>query len=373
MRRNSCIRSHDLRWGRKTTKMRNGLEHLVGLCSKAAIGELDWQHVAKATAEWVGGDKAMILLSSPRNAYKSSINFNHDPIAVDRYNSGYNISDPRRQFALATPVGQCRLGQSYIPNEQIKNTAYFADIAIAGDVKDSVHGVILNNEHVRIAISVQRGFKMEYFGTEEAHRLQTILPVLADHFDLSSRIALVSNRHPAQTGAESFLVNREFSVRPLRGGAFRSLNCGNKLCVMPDRILFESGRAKHAVGECVSLALRGEHAKCSIEEHVLRFAPMPENLGFIAESAEVVIMTIGPRHRSVDLQPFARAFELTDREAELLQCLTANPNVRVAAEATQMAYETARWHVKNMCAKCMASSMLELIELAKAGDVSRAT
>lgn len=348
------------------------LADLGDVCGKAAIGERSWHDVAKGVANWVGGDKAMVLISSPRNAYTSSITFNHNPEAVRRYNDGYNASDPRRHFAMATPVGKCRLGQSYISNDEIKRTAYFNDIALAGDVMDSVHGVVMNNDNVRVAISVQRGFRLDYFGSNEARRLEAALPMLARNFELSSRLALVANKHPAQSTAESFLVAPNFNLRPLHNNsALRSISCENKLHLTSDRILFESAAAKKAIGECVNLALSGEHAQFSIDGFVFRFAPLPTNLGFIANRSELALMTVGPKELPVDIQPFARAFDLTKKETSLLQSLLKDRNVRNAANDARMAYETARWHVKNMCSKCLVGSLTDLVDMAKAGDLSR--
>ena len=80
--------------------------------------------------------------------------------------------------------------------------------------------------------------------------------MLARNFELSSRLALVANKHPAQSTAESFLVAPDFNLRPLHNNStLRSISCENKLHLTSDRILLESAAARKAISECVNLAL----------------------------------------------------------------------------------------------------------------------
>ena len=157
----------------------------------AALGIVTWEDAVGAISVFVGGSKAMLLGASTDTCYATSVFHNHDPSAVALYNSGYNRLDPRRYESMRTPVGQVRLGQQYISNESIKQTAYFADISLRCDVKDSVHGVISSDEFGRFTISVQRGFSDEYFGSTEAERLAAVLPLLAKSFARSRVVATI--------------------------------------------------------------------------------------------------------------------------------------------------------------------------------------
>ena len=114
------------------------LENLAARCEAASFGDYAWSALLQDIAEWVGGSKAMLLGMPGNGPYRRSLDWNHDQVAMERYNSHYNRFDPRAGLSLLTPVHQSQLGQQYVRNEDIEHTEYFEAINRFGDVRDSV-------------------------------------------------------------------------------------------------------------------------------------------------------------------------------------------------------------------------------------------
>lgn len=347
-------------------------ELLDRACEDAAHGEHTWLNVLTEVTGWVGGHKAMILDTSGASSYSTSLAFNHDPGGIRAYNSGYNRSDPRRTQSFSTPVGKVGLGQEFVRNEEIVRTAYFADICEAWDVRDSVHGVIADDEFGRLTISIQRGFDADYFDFDDGRRLEPILPILGRHLRTARRIASVNGGLNGADNVFGCLLLPDMTIanlvptRPRLPAVIQE-----RLYFAPDQVRFDCARMRTIFDKGVAVARAGQSTSCHLFETVFRFSPVPGQLDWMAKSDHAVLLTIGHQPQVDRVSPFILAHELTKRESDLLVQLVRGHDLRSAAAQADISYETARWHVKNMCNKAGYDRTASLIEAARSGDISR--
>lgn len=340
----------------------------------AAIGSGSWEKAVAEITAFVGGEKAMLLGAANDPVYAASVLFNHDPDEVAIYNSGYNRLDPRRYESMRTPVGEVRLGQQYVDNASIKNTAYFADISLRGDVKDSVHGVISNDKFGRFTISVQRGFSDEYFGSAEAERLTAILPLVAKSFAQSRVVTAISSAQTHDPRMRCYLVASDLRFRSLREATQPDAEPSpSGMSASASRFRFDTPALETAFRQGITLARHTGDASFQLNGLVFRFTQIPEQLEWSDVPGMEAILTIYPATYSNELAIYAQAFGFTQRESEMLHALVAERTPRMAADRLGVSYETVRWHIKNMQSKSGSSSANAMIGSAIAGDLSKMT
>ena len=340
----------------------------------AAIGSGSWEEAVAAITAFVGGEKAMLLGAADNPFYAASVLFNHDPDEVEIYNSGYNRLDPRRYESMRTPVGEVRLGQQYVDNASIKNTAYFADISLRGDVKDSVHGVISNDDIGRFSISVQRGFSDEYFGPTEAERLTAVLPLIAKSFAQSRVVTAISSAQAHDPLMQCYLVATDLRFRRLGEASQPNFESGlSGMSAGTASFRFDSPALEAAFKQGIMLAKHSGDASFLLNGHVFRFTQIPAQLEWSYVPGMEAVLSIYPAKHSNELAIYAQAFGFTEREIETLHALVAVGAPRKAADRLGVSYETVRWHIKNMQSKSGSRSVHEMIRTAKIGDLSGLT
>jgi len=121
----------------------------------------------------------------------------------------------------------------------------------------------------------------------------------------------------------------------------------------------------------VAVARAGQSTSCHLFETVFRFSPVPGQLDWMAKNDDAVLLTIGHKPHVDSVNPFILAHDLTKRESDLLVQLVRGHDLSAAAVQADISYETARWHVKNMCNKAGYDRTTALVEAARTGDISR--
>lgn len=313
----------------------------------------------------------MLLSTDSDSAYSASIVHNHDPAPLKKYNELFNQIDPRREQSFALREGECGLGQDFVRNEDIKHTAYFADISLAGDVRDSVHGVILDDELGRLTLSVQRGFNDDYFEPVNARRMNAILPIIKRHIRTSKIAACLSDDVDLRDGLFGCLLTPALQAIKIGEHPPRVTTwLDGRLSLTNDRLVFDNKRLKLAFLKAIAIALSGESASFRIDGTIFRFSPIAQQLEWLPHHEETVMFTVKQQKVSSSVPIFASSYEFTDQETRLLLSLTAGYSLRDCASHFGISYETIRWHVKNMCAKSGYHRSGEMIEAARIGNLS---
>ena len=346
------------------------LEHLAARCEAASFGDYAWSTLLQDVAEWVGGSKAMLLGMPGNGPYRRVLDWNHDPVAIERYNSHYNRFDPRAGLSLLTPVHQSQLGQQYVRNEDIEHTEYFEAINRFGDVRDSVHGIIGDDaEFGRQSISVQRGFGEAYFEQAEAVRLSALLPILEKALRNSLKAARLLSAHRDPGGFAYFVVDRGLVLRLSdHGGSERVPLGGSALFIAHDRLASKAPATLAVIEAAVDKALEGETLSFRIGGASIEVSPLPSPLEWMGSDS--VFLSIARTKDAIASRAelFAAFHDFTERESAILEALLREADMRRAAQATCISYETLRWHVKNMCHKSRHVRRENLIIAALRGD-----
>ncbi|MBX7456785.1 hypothetical protein K3152_00850 [Qipengyuania sp. 1NDH17] len=314
------------------------------------MGVYQWDALLQDLAEWVGGSKAMLLGAEEAGPYRHSATWNLAPEPLASYNNYYNRFDPRRKFALFTPVHHCQLGQQYVANDTIEGTEYFDAINVRGDVKDSVHGVIASDREIgRRTISIQRGFREEFFGQAEAARLAAVLPMLEAAMRDSIRF---SRSLAGQMSGEGYCY---LVVDPARRVVFSDadeggqLSAGNSLSLLGGQLTSGDERIDMAIERAIRSAIGGTALHLDIAGLELSFSRVPGSLGWLADDDHCFLAIVPkPDLTQTRTDLFAIAHGFSAREKEILSVLLGEDDLRNAAEKAGLTYETLRWHVKNM-------------------------
>lgn len=340
-----------------------------------AIGQGDesWENLLIQLSCEIGGDKAMLLGEGGRVEYRHSLAWNHDPECLKLYDSGYNQRDPRLHLSKLTPIGECQLGQAYIPNNAVENTEYFETINRRGDVLDSVHGIICDDSELgRRAISIQRGFRSDFFEPAEARQLKQFLPLIERTMKETWRAACLMGQMQPGKGSAVGLIDPGLTVE-FFGPQNSDMSFGDdKLRLVGSRLAVRDPALKGALQLAVQQASDGWQGRVTIGNHILSFGPAPAMLAWFgkSESCAFLSVTTQPHLCRQDIEPFVAAFGLTEAEAGMIVALSISQGVQEAAMKRGVSYETARWHIKNICAKTGHSRSADLLESARVNDLS---
>lgn len=353
--------------------MPNQVASLLNRCKFAALGELPWDALLRDIGEWVGGSKAKILGLSESSSYGASLNWNHDPSAIARYNEHYHRNDPRAHLSRLTQVHGCQLGQQYVRNETIAKTEYFDAISLHGDVCDSVHGIISDDAEIgRQAISIQRGFDEDFFTSAEAAKLSALLPVFDDALRSSVRTQRIAGKQQFGDTLAYALLDRALNAEFFAGCGLEQLGTSSlPVSVAGGKLTFANKRQTRVVSLGIEHALAGQNSTFAIGNLQLSFSPLPPSLAWIGPR-DCVLLALYPRRASGNQKSelFAAAHDFTIRESEILNVLIKQTDMRAAAAEIGIGYETLSWHVKNMCLKSGHSRRESMVLAASRGALS---
>ena len=349
------------------------LKELAKTCEAAGFGDVAWSDVLQKIALAVDGRRGILLGEHDVGRYTYSCIFNHDPTVAAAYNRHYNRLDPRAAPSLEVGVGETRLGQDLMPNAAISHTEYFDAISRAGNISDSVFGVISDDAELgRRTISLQRSFEQEFFGEEEAALLRALLPRLETALRNSLRVARVMAEERGDGLVLYALLDTELNLRLLPGSDAHGDFALGPVEIAGDRLGCNNERLRAAILSAVERGMRGESASIDIDTAALRFDPVPEALQWLCDGRGEVFLTIARTQLAQDanLVVFAEGNNLTPRERSVLEALVMHHAIPDAAEALGISTETARWHAKNICTKSGHRGVSRLVEAARRGDLS---
>lgn len=344
------------------------LEDVAKSCRDAAFGAQDFDKALQIIAEFVSGDKA-ILLGKDRSASPTcNIAVGHDPDVLEAYQTHWRFSDPRRFDSFSTPVGECALGQAYLPNEKLAHTEYFSEVSLAGDVADSVHGIVQDAPVTgRLALSVHRGFKKEFFGSEEKRKMRAVLPLLRDAIEFSLRSAMV--RGNSDPEAFHTCINRDLELVQIGGSSRIAESLG-----VENGVLNLETRLAQTIQLAVDQALAGRTVRLRLEQLDIEVSPCPKALRWMQDSERLALLFARPldlRNQDAQLRFFAHSHGFTAREIDVFLAFSQHLDTRQTAASLAMKYETARWHIKNMLGKCGLPSAGLMVQAASEGAISR--
>ena len=347
------------------------IELLERRCRDAATGAYAWDALLRDIGQWVGGSKGMMLGAGLLGPHRHTLDWNHDPKGLARYNSYYNRFDPRTPYARLTPLHGAQLGQKYVRNESIAKTEYFQAINLDCDVKDSVHGIIANDAEIgRRSISIQRGFKEDFFAEAQAERLAAILPVLERAMKDSIRVARSVAGHMSGNGYCYMVVDRARRVIFADSSQDDQLARSGPLALAGDLLASGNEGVDRAIEQAIDTALVERPVSLHLAGVKMEFSRVPQALAWLAEDDHCFLAVVAQeKQAATSARLFATAHDFSAREADILAILLAEDDLRVAASQCGLSYETVRWHLKNMQMKCGVSRRETMLAAARKGRI----
>jgi len=265
--------------------------------------------------------------------------------------------------------------QKMLANETFNQSDYFQDIHVAGDILDSVHGIINRVPgFAQSSISIQRSFKKGFFEKEHERRMQLLMPHLVNAVSLAADLSAQTLIQSSSQNAGNklfFLVNTDLRFVPLQEGWEELLAQIDGLRIQNGCLLAESGledRLKKVVSRAISIGIgeRFLYPLANTEYCEVQVSPFPEELAnfqFIGMRGQYALLTIDlhrkPSQRGVQI--FASSFGLTQKESDLLAEFSRKSILREAAVNVGIAYETARWHMKTILHKTNSLNQADLL------------
>ncbi len=357
------------------------LASLAANCREASIGNYDWADLLIDVTNWVGGDKALWLTGDAVGPYRNGLQHGHDPDVLKLYNEGYNVLDPRRHQSRDTKPGQAVPGQRYLLNREVVHTDYFEVINIGGDVKDSCFGVLCDDPSIgRHGISIQRGFKEEFFNDDDAARLSAIIPHLTEALRHSLSLTRILAHKKIQASGGFGFLDADWNLIELENAAGALLNGSNAFEFVGERINCSTEKMKKAFRYALSKALDGEYyffrapwkGDSDSTLIVLEFAPIPDAARWVAQDKPRILFTVSLEHNKF-AEPtrfFAQTNDLSKKEEALICALLEHDDLRDVAKATRISYETVRWHVKSISAKTGHKRREDLLNAVRNHDLA---
>tara|TARA_B100000953_G_scaffold2146_2_gene1859 strand:+ start:918 stop:1994 length:1077 start_codon:yes stop_codon:yes gene_type:complete len=351
-------------------------ETIVRKCGEVAWGDADWPSLIAEVCRFVEGEKALLLVSDRFGVYHHSLSHRHKSEATERYNSGYNIADPRLPFSMTTAPGDARTGQQYLRNETFSDTEYFNEITVRADVMDSVHGVICDGEITgRIALSVQRGFGSDFFDTTSVKRMRAALPLLEQAVMLSAKLNLRSGMDDGMEA--SCMIDGESNVRFSRSADAQALEATGIGAVSNGRLLIRQS----AIADLFARAFARPRLDSPVRFRIasepplycnFRLSEVPEPMRWMMAGGRCLLLTFVTTPDVPDelTEQFAAAYGLTARERHIVQEVASSGNLRASAEALEISYETLRSHMKNVYEKTNFRTLSDVIQAVRTGDLS---
>lgn len=345
-------------------------DKIAKLCHDASYGDYPWDQLLKAITEWVGGDRAMLMHKTSVNGYNPSISYNHDPDIEKLYNEHYFYLDPRAQQSLTFDVGEAHTGQQIVPNDSYSHTQYYSDITLRADVKDSVHGVISDDPELgRRAISIQRGFKSEFFDEADLEKLKFVMSHLNRAFRNSLRLVPVLARHESPDVHVYGLLNPAFHLHMVDGPELRSEEFLT-IDLVGQRLLVNHETLAAALPNAIRRAAMGHRSNIHLANSDFSLAPAPLALEWI-DQQEVALFVISAPAPAADTGLFATAFGLTHKESQVLDQMVATQDRGRICRELNISNETLRWHIKNILSKSGHSNGADLVNAARNNVLSK--
>lgn len=357
------------------------LAQVAAKCREASIGNYDWAELLTDVTLWVGGDKALWLTGDAVGPYQHGLQCGHDPDVLKLYNEGYNALDPRRHQSRDTKPGQAVPGQRYLPNHEVVNTDYYEAINIGGDVMDSCFGVLCDDPAIgRHSISIQRGFRQEFFDNDDAARLSAVIPYLTEALRHSISLTRVLAHKNTRTHGGFGFLDADWNLMGLDSATSVLLNGSDAFACVREKISCCSPRMKKAFQYGVRKALHGQYFffrapwqdDANSAQLVLEFAPIPDAASWVAQDRPRILLTVSLEcHEFTEMAGFfAEINGLSKKEEALICALLEHDDLREAARISQISYETARWHLKSIFSKTGYNRREDLLTAVRQHDLA---
>lgn len=353
-------------------------------CLEAPLREAPWQHVADGLARELGGGKAVIVSLAPGwSPWGPCFVAGLDPAELASVAETHHRTNPWAGIGRRYPQGYFGLGfDALLTRAELRAGSFFNEWMLpTGLGSDVVYGGFpLKRDGVdELLVAV-----MSATGTRDPDPLHLAIgaramPYLRHTFRLLEQLGRArpeladdtawSARVLDRLGIAAFVVEAAGRLRHANRAADEVLRRGDVLCAKRGRItaihghetqrlLEQIARAASNVAACGgALVVGASEAEGGMH---LTVSPLP---GQGMSSGLALVLATPPAAASLSsVDVLRRSFGLTRAEARLIARLAAVLDLRQAADAEGIAYESARTYFKRAAGKLGVSSQTAAIE-----------
>ena len=338
-------------------------------------GSIPFEEMLKDVAHLMGAQQSAILcVDAETGSGFSRHSFGYDPEMWKLYNERYNKIDPRLPAVTRIRPLNTVTAQAAAPNAEIRDSQYFNEISVPFDSNDVLFGSFgQDEEDGQLGITVSRGFSQEFFSSDDEKLFRNLLPHIqnAQAGAKAARDTLLLQQIGAlPEGSITLLVSEAMHIEPVSENwriIVDKISSGDEPF---GRIDFTSDGQRTQLQHLVSEAVHSRKSRAfqfsgpEGDHYIGRLAPLGHKSNYLRPTpVSWAILNITPtRARNAwDFEKFGTQYGLTERELDVMVVFAETFNLRESAEVLGLAYQTARWHFRNILDKTMSRNQAELI------------
>jgi DNA-binding CsgD family transcriptional regulator len=351
----------------------------------AGLGNRPWNESLKSLADFFGATGSFAIdvdRASKRTTLRRSYGF--DRAAEVEYDERMYRFDPRARNPLEYPGPHTTCDYERMSEEQIRRNEFYDWMERACGVKYFIGSRIIDAEK-RISFATVDFSRRQGHATPEQVELFALLsPHIANAWRISHTFAQLA----AATGAFGALqetvdwgvvgLDREGSVLTMNGRAHAVVERGDGLKVERGSLRALRSAEDRTLKLIVAHTLRGLHGEGTYPggalsvprlngrmPYALRVMPTVYGGEIVPDAIPVVLVYIGDpdARRTPGRRELQRFFALSEREAELTQCLASGLSLDDTAQRMGVTRNTARNQLASVFGKTGVRSQSELIAL----------
>ncbi|WP_306250526.1 helix-turn-helix transcriptional regulator [Parvularcula sp. IMCC14364] len=348
----------------------------IALVYQAVMAPEHWPNALAAISSLLEADKAVFVTGDTSSVMASTVQHNHDPERLLAYNEIYHRQDPWWGPLQSVLPGTAIHVQKLKPISEITHTEYYHDHLVTADIGDSLVSILDDNAGIQSAIGFQRRLKQDAFTPAQGAMLQTLIPHLVNAVKMNWQLTQHAIRESLQISGQApglvLILDDKGRVLGPDNAAETIAARTSVLKVTHNRLQAaapaDQNRLEAAlnsvlhegIGQAFPLKDPGYNAPV-----ILRASPLPEaaqmRLRTMTDNLAVICVDLPVTPTLSGVFVVSETYGLSAKEQALLTSFSESYNLRATADALDITYETARWHLKQILAKTGTHNQAELL------------
>ena len=346
-----------------------------------SLVDLDWPAVLQAAAGVVGGDGAVLHVSSRVGGAGGSFFASYgldDSFDVNEYLTYWEAKSPLIARYRHLPEGLVDALGLYAFSPAYRNTEFYQDWVRPQGYSDMLGSHLIRSPALSAWLNIRRDRKRGVYSQYEVRTANEIGKHIARAIRLSHRIGVYAERATtlkASFDAVSFgliIADNSGKIIETNGSADVILKNGVGLRSRAQHLVCDDKREDDAMRK----ALKGQGLHPADADMTVTRGPavpplfmhvvyLPAAIHPYSKhcNSRVAVFVLDPLASPISLQAFKRAYDVSHAEARLLQYLMTSDSVSQAAQATGVSLSTAKTHLTNVFRKTGTHSQVQLIKL----------
>ena len=351
----------------------------VSLIHAAGGDAARWPEALAAVTRLIGGAAATFeVFDKATVSHREFHGFNIPRAEEIAYLAGYVTNNPRWDLLMpGQKSGDVGWDYQFIDEQQMNKEPFYAAFLSALDMRYFLSGVLTATREEYAVISVQRAPWQGHAERREIDLMTCLIPHVRQAFDISRRLAALTERQGTFTSALDWLTDgvlmlaSDGSVRYANATAQEIVRRADVFCIRNGALVFRStgaavkfGKAMDAISRLKRLdAAAVAHADFTIERGLdtpplaVSLRPLPA----AREGAVALMFLHDPSARAGAATVPREAFGLTPAEADMAAALCAGVSPDDYARERRLSRNTIYTHLRRIKEKTGCTRLPELI------------